>query len=85
MTKCYFCKNLVYTNQNNKIHFCSKYCIDQYNNYTTNNKNNYTLSYKICNSCFNEINSNTSQFYCNDKVYCSESCRNKVLYTVLYS
>ena len=85
MTKCFFCNNLVNDNNTKKIHFCSNYCLEQVEVYQKNINDKFTITNKICNRCFGDINYSNPVFYCNDKIYCSEKCRNIAFYKLLYS
>ena len=84
MTRCFFCKSLVYDRNNNKVHFCSNYCFEQSRLFREKKIGSFEITFKICNNCFSEVKSRRSIFFCNDKLFCSSECREKE-FTMLYT
>ena len=87
--ECYCCRNTVKSNENEDvIYFCSKYCLKScksvikndliYKNSILNKK--IVVTFKICSKCSKEIHTSQPTYHSNDKIYCSEHCRNYSMY-----
>ena len=69
------------SNDENKIYFCSNFCLNKYNQ-----KNNfcapiyeYFVSNKSCRKCLKKIEENCKTYFFQDDIYCSFVCRDNFI------